>query len=211
MNYLFSLIAAASAFAVGIAVLTMISVRQTENKNNAVTKLRIAASAIMAAGAAFGFCLVCIGVIAKSHGAENTVWTKATAAEIYNMNQNSHAIETKIEPQPGQLFAYVRYGCGDCMAVSKDLETAVKNSGLDFAGWYSTRTDLGKSLLEKYPVTMVPMLVWLDANGWAETCDPAVKLNDGSVKINADAIEIFFQKIKSAEAADRLELDKTSV
>ena len=150
----------------------------------------------MAAGAAFGFCLVCIGVIAKSHGAENTVWTKATAAEIYNMNQKSHAIETKIEPQPGQLFAYVRYGCGDCMAVSKDLETAVKNSGLDFAGWYSIRTDLGKSLLEKYPVTMVHMLVWLDADGWAETCDPALKLDDGSVKINADAIEIFFQKIK---------------
>lgn len=206
MNYLLSLVLAAMAFAVGAALLVLLSVKKEKTVSPAVSRLRTAAAAIMAAGAAFGLILACVGVVAKSHGAENSAFTKSSWVEMARMNKASHAVEKEKRPGTCQLFAYVRYGCPDCAAVSEELDAAIQESGLDFAGWYSTRTDIGQELLAEYPVDMVPMLVWLDADGWAETCDPALKTDDGSVVFNETAVEQFFQKIKSSEARDLYDL-----
>lgn len=200
MSYMASLFAAAAVFACGAALLALYTGVKNRNRTGTAAKLRLAASAIMAAGACFGLILAVIGFIAGAHGAENRAFLESSAAKLMEMNRLSHTVERKKEPEPNQLFAYVRYGCKDCMAVSEDLTEAVNVSGLPFAGWYSTRTDIGKNLLEKYPVQAVPMLVWLDSDGWPTTCDPALPADDGSVSFDKAAVDAFFEEIKAARA-----------
>lgn len=75
------------------------------------------------------------------------------------------------EIKPPCLILYNRFGCGDCNMVLPELMKDLQNITIP-VHYVSTRTECGKALLEQYPVTQVPMLVYLDEKENAFYLDP---------------------------------------
>lgn len=71
---------------------------------------------------------------------------------------------------------YYRFTCDDCEAIYNDLRTTFL--GYDNIYWISTRSDQGKKLTEKYPVTQVPSAVYIDNNGIGHTYLLAKRTNE---------------------------------
>lgn len=126
--------------------------------------------------------LALFAAVCLRHGALPSHLRERTVAELIRMNARSVPVERSKAPESGQVFVYVRYGCGDCECVSRELYAdlcAARGEGtVDFAGFYDVESEMGKALLEEYPVSLVPMVVRVCDDGGMEEMDPCLKGED---------------------------------
>lgn len=109
-------------------------------------------------------CLTATYAKAKTHGYFKDA--NVTVAELWkgiHGTPEQSDIPSDIETRTQCLILYFKFGCPDCAATHKDIEAAVGH--LDDTYWVSSRSDIGRKLLEKYPVPEVPSAVYIKKDG----------------------------------------------
>lgn len=65
------------------------------------------------------------------------------------------------EDLSGCVLIYFKYGCPDCADIHDDLMTAMQSVSTEKIYFVSTRSEKGKTLLEKYPMSEIPSAVYI--------------------------------------------------
>ena len=95
---------------------------------------------------------------AISHGLTSDI-EKMSMADLKDLINNSPKESKLPDDIEGVIIIYYRFDCPDCRAIYNDLASAVANT--DNVYWISSRSETGKSLLDKYPVDEVPTGIYI--------------------------------------------------
>lgn len=102
--------------------------------------------------------LASITKTAVEHGLTSDV-EKMSMNELKDLINNSPKESKLPDNIEGAIIIYYRFDCPDCSAIYNDLANAVANNSNIY--WISSRSEAGKSLLEKYPVDEVPTGIYI--------------------------------------------------
>lgn len=108
--------------------------------------------------------IICITtLIAILHGADMETLNKFNFLRTVKAIQNSPRMcNNKNLDKNGNIIIYYRFGCKDCEAIYKDLNSFKKNNNNIY--WVATKSNNGKVLLQKYPVSEVPSGIIIQNN-----------------------------------------------
>ena len=123
---------------------------------------------------------------ARTHGYRGSITTNA---EGLWKTIHTSPIESKLPDDLNTLkqsvIIYYRFGCPDCDAVYPELSKIF--SQIDNVYWIASRSEQGKTLLEKYPVNEVPTAIYIKSDGTQLTYVLYENTNNGTT-INTENI-----------------------
>lgn len=113
---------------------------------------------------------------AKKYGAYDDYYKRDSIRDIQYSVSKGFIDQSKELPEnlEGCIIIYVKYGCIDCDKIHDGITSYLKENKTDNIYFVSTKSEQGKKLLEKYPVSAVPTGVYIlknqnnDSNMYAE-------------------------------------------
>ena len=172
-----------------LIISSIINIATYKNRND--TKRRTLKNYILNTGSIIIFILsFSLIIVAQRHGAETRQLVFMSIPKLISNIRTSHIAEYDYEPKSGDIIVYFRFGCPDCNTIYNELEE--KLGDMDNVHWVSTRTQLGKELLEVYPVKEVPMIICIDDadNGLFTQINPIVNDIDEDIYMCDDSINL---------------------
>lgn len=107
---------------------------------------------------------------------------------MYQTNLNIKDIQKAINASPIQsklpndlknnLIIYYKFGCHDCESIYNELSDTLKNTQVY---WISVKSNTGKKLLDKYPVSDVPAGLYITNNNTGVTKTLSKSINNQTI------------------------------
>lgn len=93
------------------------------------------------------------------------------------------------------IIVYTRPSCSDCLTITPQIEEHLDDFIIPVY-YISTRSNLGESMLKKYPVASVPMIAYISEDKKPKYIDPVFVNRDGSVSYTRQKTESFLTDIQ---------------
>lgn len=110
------------------------------------------------------FAVACFNRVARNHGAYGDFDRTESVSSLIHSIKYGYKDQSKELPDnlSGKIIIYFRFGCEDCDAVHDEL-MSMHNSldNKDDIYFVSTRSDAAQTVLQDYPVSEVPMAIYV--------------------------------------------------